>query len=68
MLAIGAPLIGTETELVLKSRFVVPGTLVASGFGFDFPAWDAAARDLCARWRGAPAAETTSAASPAAER
>jgi uncharacterized protein (TIGR01777 family) len=51
MLEIGARLLGTETELVLKSRNVVPGKLAASGFTFDVPRWDAAARDLCARWR-----------------
>jgi uncharacterized protein (TIGR01777 family) len=51
MLEIGARLLGTETELVLKSRYVVPGALAASGFAFAFPAWDAATRDLCARWR-----------------
>ena len=51
MLEVGARLLGTETELVLKSRYVIPGTLAESGFTFAFPAWDAAARDLCARWR-----------------
>jgi NAD dependent epimerase/dehydratase family enzyme len=57
MLEIGARALGTESELVLKSRFVVPGKLAASGFTFDFPGWNAAADDLCARWRrdrGAP--------------
>lgn len=36
MLAIGAPLIGTETELVLKSRWVQPAKIVKSGFAFRF--------------------------------
>ncbi len=49
MLEIGALFMRTETELVLKSRRVVPGRLVASGFGFKFPAWPEAARDLVAR-------------------
>jgi uncharacterized protein len=49
MLEIGAFLMRTETELVLKSRRVVPGRLLASGFGFDFPSWPAAAADLCDR-------------------
>ena len=40
---------GTETELVLKSRRVVPARLLRSGFVFNYPTWDAAARDLCAR-------------------
>lgn len=47
LLEIGARLIGTETELVLKSRRVVPARLTESGFSFDFPRWDLAARDLC---------------------
>jgi uncharacterized protein (TIGR01777 family) len=51
MLAIGAMVMRTETELVLKSRRVVPGRLAAEGFEFQFPDWSSAARDLCHRWR-----------------
>lgn len=51
MLELGAWVLRTETELVLKSRRVVPGRLLRAGFRFDFPAWPAAARDLCRRWR-----------------
>jgi uncharacterized protein (TIGR01777 family) len=51
MLEIGAFLLRTETELILKSRRVVPGRLLASGFTFQFPTWPEAARDLCRRWR-----------------
>ena len=51
MLEIGALLMRTETELVLKSRRVVPGRLMEAGFAFEFPEWPAAARDLCSRWR-----------------
>jgi uncharacterized protein (TIGR01777 family) len=51
MLTLGAYFMGTETELVLKSRRVVPGRLAALGFSFAFPAWPEAAADLCARWR-----------------
>lgn len=36
MLAIGAPLIGTETELVLKSRWVLPTKILQSGFQFKY--------------------------------
>ena len=71
MLGIGARLLGTETELVLKSRFVAPGRLAAAGFRFAYPRWDAAARDLCARWRrahGALPADATSPRPPAAAR
>jgi uncharacterized protein (TIGR01777 family) len=51
MLEIGAFFLRTETELVLKSRRVVPARLLRSGFTFEFPHWPEAARDLCARWR-----------------
>jgi uncharacterized protein (TIGR01777 family) len=54
MLGPGALLMGTETELVLKSRRVVPQRLTEAGFEFRFPAWAAAARDLCQRWRRRP--------------
>jgi uncharacterized protein len=48
---IGPLLLRTESELVLKSRRVVPGRLLASGFQFLFPEWPAAARDLVDRAR-----------------
>jgi uncharacterized protein (TIGR01777 family) len=51
MLELGTFLMGTEPELVLKSRRVVPGRLLAAGFQFCFPEWAAAARDLVGRWR-----------------
>ena len=51
MLEAGALLLRTETELILKSRRVVPTRLLEAGFQFRFPAWSAAAQDLCARWR-----------------
>lgn len=53
MLEIGALFLETETELVLKSRRVVPGVLPDSGFTFAQPLWPAAAAELCARWRAA---------------
>src|SRR5262249_9199915 len=53
MLEIGALFLRTETELILKSRRVVPGRLVDSGFAFRFPEWSVAAADLCRRWREA---------------
>jgi len=40
----------TETELILKSRRVVPGRLLEHGFTFTFPAWNDAARDLFQQW------------------
>ena len=51
MLVLGAYFMRTETELVLKSRRVVPGRLSALGFKFAFPNWHEAAVDLCNRWR-----------------
>ena len=51
MIGIGAFLVRTEPELVLKSRRVVPGRLTEAGFQFLFPEWPAAARDLVAGWR-----------------
>jgi uncharacterized protein (TIGR01777 family) len=50
MLEIGALFMRTETELVLKSRRVVPSRLLQHGFQFEFAEWPAAARDLCERW------------------
>lgn len=37
LLEIGAKIIGTETELVLKSRNVIPERLLKSGFIFNYP-------------------------------
>jgi len=51
MLEIGAVFMRTETELILKSRRVVPARLLEAGFQFRFPDWPAAAADLCRRWR-----------------
>lgn len=51
MLEVGAFFLRTETELVLKSRRVVPSRLQQSGFVFEFPIWADAAGDLCRRWR-----------------
>lgn len=49
MLEVGSFFLRTETELVLKSRRVVPTRLLDAGFRFEFPGWDGAARDLVAR-------------------
>lgn len=52
MLEIGALVLQTETELILKSRRVVPGRLLEAGFTFEFPTWQKASKDLCDRWYG----------------
>lgn len=51
MLELGAVFMRTETELVLKSRRMVPGRLLDAGFRFEYPAWPEAAEDLVRRWR-----------------
>lgn len=53
MLEIGAVFLRTETELILKSRRVIPGKLTEDGFRFEYPSWPEAAEDLCERWRTA---------------
>ena len=53
MLALGALALRTETELVLKSRRVVPGRLTRAGFQFAFPTWREAAVDLVESARAA---------------
>jgi hypothetical protein len=46
-LELGARLIGTETELILKSRKVYPQRLLDNGFVFEFPDLKIALGDLC---------------------
>jgi len=59
MLAIGAWVLRTEPELVLKSRWSAPGRLVANGFTFAWPDWESAAVELCGRWRAAATQKST---------
>src|ERR1700733_15302044 len=49
LLALGAFFLRTETELVLKSRCVIPTRLLNAGFQFEFPTWPEAAEDLVHR-------------------
>jgi uncharacterized protein len=51
LLELGALLLRTETELVLKSRRVIPTRLLDTGFHFEYLNWPAAAEDLVRRWR-----------------
>jgi uncharacterized protein len=53
MTELGAFVLRSDTELLLKSRRVVPGRLLAAGFDFALPHWPEAARDLVARSRAA---------------
>jgi uncharacterized protein (TIGR01777 family) len=51
LIELAAVFLRTESELVLKSRRVVPGRLLEAGFDFRFPTWPEAAADLVHRWR-----------------
>lgn len=46
LLELGAWLIRTETELILKSRWVVPERLTEAGYAFRFPRLDQTLQDL----------------------
>ncbi len=52
MLEVGAFFLRTETELIIKSRRVVPGRLLASGFQFQFERMPDALRELRMRMTG----------------
>ncbi|MGB6035547.1 MAG: TIGR01777 family oxidoreductase [Cryomorphaceae bacterium] len=47
LLEMGAAMIGTETELLLKSRFVKPEILQNHDFKFEFPTITDCIQDLC---------------------
>lgn len=73
MAELGAFALRSDTELLLKSRRVVPGRLLEAGFAFDHARWPEAAGDLVRRACAAGAASpceppgllrTTGAASP----
>lgn len=49
MLELGAALIGTETELVLKSRWVLPGRLLKEGFQFKYTQTEDALQDIISK-------------------
>ncbi|MFI9288572.1 NAD-dependent epimerase/dehydratase family protein [Streptomyces werraensis] len=55
MAEVGAFVLRSDTELLLKSRRVVSGRLGDAGFTFDWAGWEAAAGDLVRRSRGARA-------------
>ena len=50
MLEAGAIFMRTETELILKSRRVVPARLLETGFQFRFPHWKDAVCSLYEQW------------------
>ena len=47
LLKIGAVLIQTETELILKSRWVLPQRLLESGYVFSYPSLQPALKEIC---------------------
>jgi NAD dependent epimerase/dehydratase family enzyme len=51
MAEVGAWVLRTDTELLLKSRRVVPGRLLDAGLEFEHPQWPEAATDLVQRVR-----------------
>lgn len=51
MAEIGAFALRSDTELLFKSRRVVPGRLLEAGFAFDHAEWPGAADDLVRRLR-----------------
>ncbi|WCN04064.1 TIGR01777 family oxidoreductase [Streptomyces sp. M92] len=51
MAEVGAIALRTDTELLLKSRRVVPGRLVKAGFDFQYAQWPQAADELVRRVR-----------------
>lgn len=46
MLKIGALIIGTESELVLKSRWVLPTKITSAGFQFNYPKLEEALTEI----------------------
>jgi uncharacterized protein (TIGR01777 family) len=55
MAELGALALRSDTELLFKSRRVVPGRLCEAGFEFVHPGWEGAAADLVRRSRTARA-------------
>ena len=49
MLQIGAPVIGTEVELILKSRWVIPTKILETGFHFKYPLLENALTDIISK-------------------
>lgn len=50
MAELGAFVLRTDTELILKSRRVVSTRLPNAGFAFEHERWSGAARELASRW------------------
>ncbi|MEU9475943.1 TIGR01777 family oxidoreductase [Streptomyces sp. NPDC048191] len=59
MAELGAFALRSDTELLLKSRRVVPGRLLEAGFGFAYREWEPAAVDLVRRVKSSRAGRRT---------
>ena len=46
LLEMGAIIMNTETELILKSRWIVPEKLLQEGYTFKFPTLEQALKNL----------------------
>ncbi|MHB8635333.1 MAG: TIGR01777 family oxidoreductase [Fimbriimonadaceae bacterium] len=51
LLDIGMAMIKSESELVLKSRRVIPTRLLKAGFEFKYETWGNACKELMHRWK-----------------
>lgn len=51
MLKIGAKIIGTEAELLLKSRWVIPTRILQTGFTFQYPLLEDAFRSIISKMK-----------------
>lgn len=68
MAEIGAWVLRSDTELLLKSRRVVPERLLDAGFEFEYCAWQDAVGELVARRRGIKQADSRAAPAAASAR
>ena len=51
MVVLSSYLTGIDSELSLKSRYVIPKVLMDRGFAFQFPKWTEAVQDLYQQWQ-----------------
>ena len=51
MIELSSYFIGIDSELSLKSRYVIPKVLMNNKYSFQFPDWKGAAEDLYSQWR-----------------
>ncbi|MDE0119785.1 MAG: DUF1731 domain-containing protein [Bdellovibrionales bacterium] len=51
MIELSSYFIGIDSELSLKSRYVIPKVLMDKQYSFLFPEWSSAAKDLYAQWK-----------------